>query len=82
MAQLIVRDLEESVKVRLQRRARRHGHSTVEEVRTILRNAVRTEEGATVPLGTRLKNRFAGIGLEDSIHTLRGRKPRPAIFTK
>jgi len=82
MAQLIVRDLEESVKVRLQRRARRHGHSTEEEVRTILRNAVRTEEGATVPLGTRLKNRFAGIGLAGDIRELRGRKARPAAFEK
>ena len=82
MAQLIVRDLEESVKVRLQRRARRHGHSTEEEVRTILRNAVRTEEEADVPLGTRFKNRFAGIGLEGGIPELRGRKARPAIFKK
>ena len=82
MAQLIVRDLEESVKGRLQRRARRHGHSTEEEVRTILRNAVRTEEGAAVALGTRLKNRFAEIGLEGSIPELRGRKARPASLKK
>jgi len=82
MAQLIVRDLEESVKVRLQRRARRHGHSTEEEVRRILRNAVRTEEGAAVPLGTRLKNRFAGIGLAGDIRELRGRKARPATLAK
>jgi plasmid stability protein len=53
-----------------------------EEVRTILRNAVRTEEGPAVPLGTRLKNRFSGIGLEGVIPELRGRKPRPAVFKK
>ena len=82
MAQLIVRDLEESVKLRLQRRARRHGHSTEEEVRTILRNAVRNEDGAVVPIGTRLKNRFAGIGLDGDIPELRGRKARPAILKK
>jgi plasmid stability protein len=82
MAQLIVRDLEDSVKARLQRRARRHGHSTEEEVRTILRNAVRTDEGAAAPLGTRLKNRFAGIGLDADIVELRGRKARPAVFRK
>ena len=80
MAQLIVRDIEESVKVGLQRRARRHGHSTEEEVRTILRNAVHTDQGASVPLGTRLKNRFAGIGLKNDIIERRGRKARPAVF--
>jgi plasmid stability protein len=82
VAQRIVRDLEESVKVRLQRRARRHGHSMEEEVRTVLRNAVRNEEGPAVPLGTRLKNRFSGIGLEGDIPELRGRKARPAVFKK
>lgn len=82
MAQLIVRGLEESVKVRLQRRARRHGHSTEEEVRTILRNVGRSEERAAGPLGTRLKDRFAGIGLTGDIRELRGRKARPAAFEK
>jgi len=67
---------------RKRRRARRHGHSTEEEVRAILRNAVRSEEGAAVPLGTRLKNRFAGIGLEGGIPELRGRKAGPAILKK
>ena len=33
MAQVIVRRLEEEVKTRLQRRARRHGRSVEEEVR-------------------------------------------------
>ncbi len=80
MAQLVVRDLEESVKARLQRRARQHGHSTEEEVRTILRNAVRNEDRASVPLGTRFKNRFSGIGLEGGIPELRGRKARPVVF--
>ena len=40
MAQIVVRKLEESVKTRLQRRARRNGRSMEEEVRDILRNAV------------------------------------------
>ena len=43
MAQLVVRNLEVEVKARLQRRARRHGRSTEEEVREILRNAVKDE---------------------------------------
>ena len=39
MAQFVVRDLEESVKESLKRRAKRHGRSMEDEVRHILRNA-------------------------------------------
>jgi plasmid stability protein len=80
MAQLVVRNLEAGVKVRLQRRASRHGHSMEEEVRNILRNAVRGEEGAVAPLGSRLRQRFAGIGLKEDIGEMRGHKARPAAF--
>jgi plasmid stability protein len=82
MAQLIVRNLEESVKRQLQRRAKRHGHSTEEEVRDILRNAVRSEEASSAAFGTRLKLRFAGIGLEEDVVELRGGKPRPATLDR
>jgi plasmid stability protein len=40
MAQLLVRNIENEVKARLQRRAKRHGRSMEEEVRDILRAAV------------------------------------------
>lgn len=63
MAQLIVRNLDDDVKERLQQRARRHGRSTEEEVRSILRQAVLTDERGDAPLGTRLAGRFAGGGL-------------------
>jgi antitoxin FitA len=63
MAQLIVRNLDDDVKERLQERARRHGRSTEEEVRSILRQAVLADDRADVPLGTRLAGRFAGAGL-------------------
>jgi antitoxin FitA len=43
MAQLIVRDLEDDVKARPNRRAERHGRSIEEEVRDILRNASKEE---------------------------------------
>jgi hypothetical protein len=46
MAQLLVRHLEDDVKLKIQRRARRHGRSTEEEVREILRNAIK-EEGSS-----------------------------------
>jgi plasmid stability protein len=80
MAQLLVRNLEDDVKARLRLRARRHGRSTEEEVREILRNAVRDEESTRKPLGSRLRARFAGIGLEDGLPELPGEPARPASF--
>ena len=80
MAQLVVRNLEEDVKALLQRRASRHGCSMEEEVRDILRNAVHGEESAAIPLGSRLKQRFAGIGLDGDIEELRGEQAQPADF--
>ena len=41
MAQVIVRNLDEAVKRKLQRRAARHGRSMEEEVRDILRDAAK-----------------------------------------
>lgn len=79
MAQLVVRNLENDVKERLQRRAKRHGRSTEEEVRTILRDAVKDEERAQ-PLGSRLRARFRTLGLEGEIVELRGQPARPAVF--
>jgi plasmid stability protein len=78
MAQLLVRHLDDDVKAKLQRRARRHGRSTEEEIREILRNAVRDEGGVRVPLGSRLAARFAGLGLTQDIPELRGQEARPA----
>jgi len=80
MAQLVVRNLEESVKARLQRQANRHGHSMEEEARDILRNAVRAEERVAAPLGSRLRQRFARIGLDEDIPELHGQKARPMVF--
>ena len=80
MAQLLVRNIEADVKEKLKRRAHRHGHSTAEEVRDILRNAVREEGGVTEPLGSRLARRFASIGLDEDIPELRGQSARPADF--
>jgi antitoxin FitA len=78
MAQLVVRQLDDDVKEKLQRRARRHGRSTEEEVREILRNAVRTEGGKRAPLGSRIAARFREVGLSKQIPELRGQSVRPA----
>jgi antitoxin FitA len=80
MAQLLVRQLDDDVKTKLRRRARRHGRSTEEEVREILRNAVREEDSARGPLGSRIAARFARVGLREDIEELRGQPVRPADF--
>jgi hypothetical protein len=49
-----------------------------EEVREILRNAVRGEGGSGKTLGSRLRQRFAGIGLDDELPELRGEFAQPA----
>ena len=81
MAQLIVRNLDSEVKTKLQSRARRHGRSTEEEVREILRNAVKEEGRPRPPLCTRLAARFASFGLDEDIPEWRGQPARPADFT-
>lgn len=78
MAQLVVRNLEQGVKSRLQRRANRHGRSMEEEVRDILRNAVTGGGRKAVPLGSRLRARFARIGLDTDITEWHGYPARSA----
>jgi plasmid stability protein len=56
MAQLVVRNLEDSVKKRLQRRAAKHGRSMEEEVRDILRNAAKDESGPSEGWARRSRN--------------------------
>jgi len=82
MAQLVVRHLDDAVKTKLQRRAKRHGRSTEEEVRDILRNAVKEDDSRRRPLGSRLVARFARLGLTTEIPELRGQAPRPAKLTR
>ncbi len=80
MAQLVVRNLEDSVKKRLQRRAAKHGRSMEEEVREILRNAAKEEAGPSEGLGTEIARRFKGIGLTEDIPELRGFTIEPPKF--
>jgi plasmid stability protein len=80
MAQLIVRQLDEDVKLALQRRAKAHDRSTEEEVREILRAAVRTGLPAPARLGSAIASRFRGHGLREDITELRGQSVRPAQF--
>ncbi len=82
MAQLVVRNVENGVKERLQRRARRHGHSMEEEVRDILRSAVKEEDIQSGGLGREIASLFAKTGLDFDIPELRGQELRPASFDK
>ncbi len=80
MAQILIRQLDDNTKARLQRLARQHGRSTEEEVREILRNAVRGVDDAPRRLGSRIASRFKGAGLSEDIPELRGHPVRPAHF--
>lgn len=80
MAQLVVRHLDEDVKARLQRRAKRHGRSMEDEARHILRNAVNDERRTVRTLGTRIAARFKTVGLTADLPELRGQPVRAADF--
>ena len=80
MGQLVVRNIENSVKTRLQRRAKRHGHSMEEEVRDILRSAVAADETPSGGLGTEISRLFAKVGLSEDVPELRGHAVAPAKF--
>ncbi len=82
MAQFIVRDLEDDVKARLKRRAAQHGRSMEEEVRHILRNAVKQGNATALRLGSRISSRFAKAGLSADLPELRGQPARPADLEK
>jgi len=74
VAQLVVRNLENTVKAKLQRRAKRHGRSMEEEVREILRDATKDENRQQGGLGSEIAALFRGIGLGpgEEIQELRG----------
>jgi plasmid stability protein len=80
MAQLVVRNIEEEVKVRLRRRARHHGRSMEEEARDILRDAVRKDDRSAGGLGSEIAALFSVTGLDGDIAELRGHKVKPAVF--
>jgi len=81
MAQLIVRNLENSVKARLQRRAKRNGRSMEEEVRDILRAAVKEEKKSPAGgLGTEIAALFPKDGPDFQIEELRGFEIEPPTF--
>jgi plasmid stability protein len=79
MAQLVVRNIEDDVKERLQRRAKKHGCSLEELVRDILRDAAK-EERPSGGLGSEIAALFRGRGLDFDIPELRGYTLKPPTF--
>jgi antitoxin FitA len=80
MAQLVVRNLEDDVKVRLQRRAKKHGCSLEELVRDILRDAA-NDKRPTGGLGSQIAALFKDVGFENGeILEWRGYPVQPAKF--
>ena len=82
MAQFIVRNLEEDVKARLKRRAAHHKRSMEEEIRHILRDAVKEQNQRVAKLGSRIAARFEKVGLSKDLPELHGQIVRSAKFGK
>ena len=83
MAQVVVRNLDNELKDALKRRAQRHGCSMEEEIRRILLRAVNEETPQTGGnLGSRIAQRFAGIGLEAPLPELHGQAFEPIRFDR
>ena len=81
MGRLVIRNLEEEVKARLQRRAARHGRSLEAELREILRDALNEDDSPCGGLGTEIASLFTTVGLETDIPELRGHVIPPATFS-
>ena len=82
MASLLVRNIPESLKERLRKRAKKHGRSMEQEVREILRSAAREPEKPRNGMGTEIANMFRqlGPGETPNIVEMRGFAVNPPKF--
>lgn len=81
MAQLLVRQIDDDTKLRLQKRAAKHGVSMEEEVRSIIQNAVLKDEGPSMGLGTEIAALFKDIeGWDGELPKMPDEPVRPAKF--
>jgi plasmid stability protein len=62
MASLTIRNIDEALKARLRVRAAHRRRSMEEEVRQILRSALKQESPESADLGTRIQRRFRRLG--------------------
>ena len=77
MAVMTIRNIDDTIKMRLRVRAALHGRSMEEEARDILRTALSTEAPHPRKLGQAIHDRFAALGGVDLPDTPRepGRAP-------
>jgi plasmid stability protein len=82
VAQILIRKIDERVKTRIQRRAKRNGRSMEAEAREMLTNASFAEETPTVGFGTASVALFSGSGiyLDEPIQEWRGYPVEPIKF--
>lgn len=82
MAQLLVRNVDDRLKARLQRRAKRNGRSMESEVREILRDALKKDDAPNVGFGTATVALFSGNGvtLDEPIKEIRGLRMEVPTF--
>jgi len=81
MAQIVVRNLDESVKRALKRRATARGSSMEAEARAIL-EATLMPERTTHGLGSSIRARFAAADMGIELESLATEKLRPAKLPK
>lgn len=83
MAQILVRNVEERLKTRLRRRAKRNGRSMEAEVREILSDVLKDDEKIpSVGFGTASVALFSGSGvsIDEPIREWRGYPLEPISF--
>jgi antitoxin FitA len=80
MSQILIRNVDAQLKVRLQLRAKRNRRSMGDEVQEILRNALLTEDPQRGGLGTEIAALFKDCGLDESIQELHGYNVEPIDF--
>lgn len=80
MANLTIRNLDDSVKLRLRVQAAQHGRSMEEEARTILSAALPETPRRTEGLGTAIRRRFAPLGGMELELPPREKMPEPPSF--
>ena len=72
MAQIVVRNLDNSIKERLKKRAKKHGISMEAEVRLILANSLKEKKSSSLGLGSAIAARFMKKGLDKPLPELHG----------
>ncbi len=79
MATILIRQLPDSTKQKLQRRAARNGHSMEQEAREILQTALSQPEQQPKDLAEAIRRRFAKYGGVDLKVPAREPMPEPRI---